>query len=106
MASSSSMSFVYVLRCADGSLYVGHTKDLASRERIHNSGRGARYTASRRPVRIVYAEEYDSIQRAVTRERQLKRWTVKKKQALVTGSLLALRSRADQPNARQRVTRS
>ena len=48
---------MYILRCADDTLYIGHTENLASREQTHNDGKGAKYTAARRPVRIVYAEE-------------------------------------------------
>jgi predicted GIY-YIG superfamily endonuclease len=99
------MSFVYMLRCVDGSLYVGHTNDLASREQTHNDGLGARYTATRRPVRMVYAEEYASIREAITRERQLKRWTTEKKEALVVGNLSILKVLSQRPNrARTRVT--
>ena len=85
------MAFTYVLRCADGTLYVGHTENLASRERTHNDGKGAKYTAARRPVRMVYAEEHHSVESAIARESQLKRWTNKKKEALVLGDLRALR---------------
>jgi putative endonuclease len=77
------MAFTYILRCSDETLYVGHTEDLASRERIHNDGGGAVYTAARRPVRMVYAEEHPSIERAIGREKQLKRWSREKKEALV-----------------------
>jgi len=84
--------FTYILRCADGTLYVGHTKNLASREQTHNAGQGAKYTAARRPVRIVYAEEHSSMASAIARERQLKRWNRKKKEALIVGDRAALRS--------------
>jgi predicted GIY-YIG superfamily endonuclease len=86
------MFFSYILRCADDTLYVGHTEDLASREHIHNDGKGAKYTAARRPVRIVYAEEHSSAVNAIARERQLKRWSNKKKEALVLSDRAALRS--------------
>jgi len=76
---------VYLLRCADGTLYIGHTGNLAAREALHNAGHGARYTARRRPVRIVHAEAYDSSQDALARERQLKGWTTRKKEALISG---------------------
>ena len=69
------MAFTYILRCADETLYVGHTENLAARERTHNDGNGAKYTAARRPVRIVYAEEHSSARSAIARERQLKRWS-------------------------------
>jgi predicted GIY-YIG superfamily endonuclease len=77
------MPFTYIVRCADDTLYVGHTEDLASREQIHNDGRGAVYTARRRPVRIVYAEEHRSVESAIAREHQLKRWSREKKEALI-----------------------
>jgi|KBSSwiS6_1023812.scaffolds.fasta_scaffold19765_2 putative endonuclease len=86
------MAFIYILRCADDTLYVGHTENVASRERTHNDGKGAKYTAARRPVRMVYAEEHHSVESAIARERQLKRWTKKKKEALVLGDLRTLRA--------------
>jgi putative endonuclease len=85
------MWFVYLVRCADGTLYVGRTTDLASREMAHNSGHGAIYTATRRPVRIVYAEEHISARSAATREQQLKRWTSQKKEQLVAGDIRSLK---------------
>ena len=91
MPSSSSMFYVYVLRCSDGSLYVGRTKDLAAREQWHNDGHGARYTTSRRPVTIVYAEEFSSELSAARRERQLKRWSTAKKNALVSRDPITLK---------------
>lgn len=84
------MSFTYIVRCADDTLYVGHTEDLASREQTHNEGRGAKYTASRRPVHMVYAEEHASAESAIARERQLKRWSRAKKEALIRGDRTAL----------------
>ena len=86
------MAFTYILRCADDTLYVGHTENLASREQTHNDGKGAKYTAARRPVRMVYAEEHHSAQSAIARERQLKRWSNKKKEALVVGDRRALKA--------------
>lgn len=86
------MAFTYIVRCADDSLYVGHTEDLRSREEIHNGGHGGKYTASRLPVRMVYAEEHATVERAVARERQIKRWTEKKKEALIAGERLVLRT--------------
>ena len=85
------MPFTYILRCADDTLYVGHTEDLASREQTHNEGKGAKYTADRRPVRMVYAEEHASAESAIAREHQLKRWSHKKKEALILADRAALR---------------
>ena len=84
------MFYTYILRCADGTLYVGHTEDLASREQIHNDGRGAAYTRARRPVRMVYAEEHPSAASAIARERQLKGWSREKKEALIRDDRAAL----------------
>jgi len=75
--------FVYILRCSDGSLYVGHTSDVADRVKVHNDGRGALWTACRRPVVLLYQEGYASEQKAIKRERQIKRWTHDKKIALI-----------------------
>ncbi len=86
------MAYVYILRCSDGTLYIGHTEDLASREQTHNDGFGSRYTAQRRPVTVVYSEELGSSAAAITRERQLKRWTVGKKEALIAGDQSLLKS--------------
>jgi predicted GIY-YIG superfamily endonuclease len=91
------MPFTYIIRCADGTLYVGHTEDLASRERTHNEGRGAAHTARRRPVRMVYAEEHATVESAITRERQLKRWSTKKKESLIGHDRAALRSLGRRP---------
>lgn len=84
------MPFTYILRCADDTLYVGHTGDLASREQTHNEGKGAAYTAARRPVRMVYAEEHTTAASAIAREHQLKRWTREKKKALIRDDRTAL----------------
>ena len=96
------MSFVYIARCADGTVYVGHTSDLAAREATHNDGHGARYTAARRPVRIVYAEEFPNIDAAKTRERQLKGWTLAKKEALVAKDTASLKGISKRSRARRR----
>ena len=86
------MSYVYILRCSDGTLYTGHTDNLSSREQTHNDGFGSRYTASRRPVKVVYFEEFDSTAAAIARERQLKRWPAGKKEALIAGNLSLLKA--------------
>ena len=75
--------FVYIVRCADGTLYTGYARDPCAREKMHNRGRGARYTAGRRPVRLVYSESFASIGDALRRERQLKRLRRSRKEALL-----------------------
>ncbi|HMD36413.1 MAG TPA: GIY-YIG nuclease family protein, partial [Vicinamibacterales bacterium] len=64
----SAVHFVYIVRCADGTLYTGYARDPAARERAHNRGRGAKYTAGRRPVRLVYREAFRSLGKALARE--------------------------------------
>ena len=78
------MPFVYILRCVDRSYYVGKTNDLRTRLTEHQSGVGANYTAARRPVEMVYAEEHSTIRSAKDREMQLKRWSRAKKEALIS----------------------
>ena len=75
--------FVYMLRCADGTLYSGYARDPKARERVHNAGRGAKYTAGRRPVHLVFVQAHGSIGDALRAERRLKRQTRVEKEALV-----------------------
>jgi putative endonuclease len=75
--------FVYIVRCADGSLYTGYARDPQKRVEVHNNGRGARYTSGRRPVILVYSEAFDSVGEALKRESQVKRLSRAKKEALV-----------------------
>ena len=85
------MFHTYILRCADDALYIGHTSDLDLRVKRHNDGRGPSFTRSRMPVRLVYSEAFGSEAEAVARERQLKRWTFRKKAALIAGDLALLK---------------
>ena len=78
--------FVYIVRCKDGSLYTGYAKDPAARLERHNSGKGAKYTAGRRPVTLVFTQRFRSLSRALKREHELKQWTRSRKEALVSGS--------------------
>jgi len=75
--------FVYIVRCADGTLYTGYARDPRARERAHNSGRGAKYTAGRRPVRLVYQEAFRSMGKALAREYEVKQLARAQKDALV-----------------------
>jgi predicted GIY-YIG superfamily endonuclease len=77
------MHFVYIVRCADGTLYTGYARDPRKRELVHNSGRGAHYTACRLPVRLVYSEMCGSRGEALKREYQLKRLPRLKKETLI-----------------------
>ncbi len=67
--------FLYAVECADGTLYVGIAKDVVKRVAVHNSGRGAKYTSRRRPVRLVYTEKCPDVGSALRREREVKRWS-------------------------------
>jgi predicted GIY-YIG superfamily endonuclease len=83
--------FVYILKCADDSLYVGHTCNVEARVKVHNDGRGALWTSCRRPMTLIYTESLPSEVEAIARERQLKRWTHAKKLALVNGDRTKLK---------------
>jgi predicted GIY-YIG superfamily endonuclease len=91
---SADSCFVYILRCADGSFYVGHAADVFARVEMHNEGRGALWTARRRPVTLVYQELAFSKAGAVAREQQIKQWTHNKKLALIDGDLARLKALA------------
>jgi putative endonuclease len=84
-------AYVYMLRCADGSYYVGSTRaTLDDRVAPHNAGNFNSYTARRRPVILVFAQHFDRITDAIAAERQLKRWRRDKKEALIRGDFAAL----------------
>lgn len=99
--------YVYILRCSDGRFYVGSAQNLAARVKLHNDGRGAAYTFKHRPVHLVYTEAFRSETAAVTRERQLKRWSHKKKQALVDANIRGSKhlSKSRSPRVNDRVRR-
>ena len=75
--------FVYIVRCADGTLYTGYARDPKTRVKVHNAGRGARYTSGRRPVRLIYCERFESVGDALRKERALKRRSRAQKEALI-----------------------
>jgi len=77
--------FFYLAHCSDRSLYSGSTNDLNAREKRHNEGRGAKYTRLRRPVKIIYFEEFETLVDARRREAQVKTWSKIKKERLVKG---------------------
>ena len=77
------MKYVYLLRCADGSIYCGWTTDLEARLETHNAGCGAKYTRSRLPVKLVYSEAYEDRHEALSREWHVKRMTRAEKEKLI-----------------------
>jgi predicted GIY-YIG superfamily endonuclease len=78
--------YTYVLRCADGSYYVGHTDNLEHRIAAHERGEVEGYSRTRRPVRLVFAAEFATREEALARERQIKGWSRAKKEALIKGN--------------------
>lgn len=79
------MWYVYMLRCADGSLYTGTATDVDARARVHNRGKGAKYTRSRLPAEVVYTESCACRGAALSREIEIKRLTHTEKERLIAG---------------------
>jgi putative endonuclease len=79
------MAWMYILKCADDSFYVGSTRSLELRMAQHQSGKGSRYTSGRLPVELVYGEEYDRVVDAYAREKQVQNWSRAKREALISG---------------------
>ncbi|MBK5133518.1 GIY-YIG nuclease family protein [Candidatus Bathyarchaeota archaeon] len=76
--------FVYILLCEDGSFYTGYTKNLDNRVKQHMNGKGARYTKSHKPKKIVYVELFETRSGALKRERRIKKNSHNQKQGLIT----------------------
>jgi putative endonuclease len=89
---ASDKHYVYIAECADGTLYTGYAVDIVSREAVHNSGKGAKYTRARLPVTMVYAAAFSTRSEAVKREAAIKRLRRAEKQKLINGesNLIAL----------------
>lgn len=77
-------SYTYILRCSDDTLYTGWTTDIQKRLNAHNSGKGARYTRSRRPVSLVYYEVFQTREEAMQREWEIKHLTRQEKLKLIS----------------------
>jgi len=75
--------YMYILRCADGTYYTGSTVDLDKRMEEHQLGEGAHFTSKHLPVRLMYFEEFQRIDDAFIREKQIQNWSQKKKEALI-----------------------
>ncbi len=91
---------LYLLRCADGSYYVGLTRrPVAERFSEHVSGLVPGYTSHRRPVHLVYAESFQRLTDAIAAERQIKKWSRAKKEALIRGDFAALKALAKRKGA-------
>jgi putative endonuclease len=81
---------MYILECESNKLYVGSTRDLNRRLSDHFNGLGGVYTHKYKPIRLVYFEAFESIELAFNREQQIKNWSRKKKEALITQNYDAL----------------
>jgi putative endonuclease len=84
------MAWMYILKCSDGSYYVGSTTNLELRVREHNDGFGSKYTAARRPVQLVYSAEFANITDAYEVEKRVQGWSRAKREALIRGDYEAL----------------
>jgi putative endonuclease len=76
-------NFIYILQCADGTLYTGWTTDLENRINAHNSGSGAKYTRGRGPVRLLYSEAFETKGEALKREKEIQKMTRARKMKLI-----------------------
>ena len=79
------MFWLYILECGDGSFYIGHTDDMDERMRLHDCGFADSYTASRKPLQLLFTQEFESLLEALSMEWKLKRWTRAKKIAYMAG---------------------
>ena len=77
------MNYTYILECSDGTFYCGWTNDLEKRVKTHNEGKGGKYTRARVPVKLVYFEEHETKEEAMSREWHIKRLSRKEKEQLI-----------------------
>ena len=81
---------MYILECSNGNYYVGSTKYLKERVEQHQNGESSKYTKGHLPVKLVYHEEFEGIDTAFYREKQIQGWSRKKKEALINGNYKGL----------------
>ena len=93
---------LYTLECADGTLYVGHTDNLDERMRQHDEERADAYTAKRRPLRLIHAQEFETRYEALAVERKLKGWSKAKKLAYIAGDWAAISALSKGKHRQQR----
>ena len=87
-------AYMYILKCANDMYYTGSTKDLDRRLIDHEIWDGAKFTRDKLPVKLVYYEEFNRIDDAYMRENQIKKWSRRKKEALIAGDIEALKEAA------------
>lgn len=85
------IAYMYILICGNGQYYVGSTKNLELRIEQHQLGQGSNFTKKNLPVRLVYVEEFDRIDLAFNREKQIQKWSHDKKEALINGDIKRLK---------------
>lgn len=90
--------YMYILLCANGQYYTGSTKDLERRLSQHQNCEGANFTKKHLPVELVYVEEFERIDEAFYREKQIQGWSRKKKEALINGQFEKLHDLAECKN--------
>ena len=88
------MAYIYIVECIDGTYYTGSTRNLEKRIFEHNEGTGANYTSKRLPVKLVYSEEFTSIDLAFKREKQLQKWSHSKKMELIQSNYKNLKEKS------------
>jgi predicted GIY-YIG superfamily endonuclease len=93
---------LYVLECADGSFYIGHTDNLGQRLTQHDEGKGCLYTSTRRPLKLLHTEGFETRYEALTVERKLKGWSRAKKLAYMAGNWKAVSNLAKGKHQYQR----
>ncbi len=98
-------SWTYILKCSDGTFYIGCTTDLEERMTQHKEGLYDGYTKRRRPVLLVWFEEFRDINEAIDAERQIKNWSQGKKKALIKGDIKSLKELAQSKEMRVRRRR-
>jgi len=91
-------SWVYILKCSDGSYYTGCTTNLEKRIQEHNFNKYDNYTSARLPVELVYSQQFANINDAIAAERQIKGWSKSKKEALIKGDFDLLHNLAECKN--------
>ena len=83
MTEQKDKNYTYIVECSDGTLYTGWTNDIEKRLKAHNEGKGAKYTRCRKPVKLVYLEESDTKQQAMSREAKIKQLSRQEKEKLI-----------------------
>jgi len=92
MKEKESKFYIYILKCSDESYYIGYTNDLLTRVKYHYRGEGPAYTCKRHPIELVFYLEFSKRYDALSTEKQIKKWSRRKKRALIEGDLELLRA--------------